>query len=298
MGGIWAAVKENREVGQDVHRLRLDAPGVAAAARPGQFVMLRVAHGNDPLLARPFSIHGVAGGDLLILYKVVGRGTRILSQIKPGQKTLFLWGPLGAGFDLNVERPVLVAGGMGRASLEYVRTELLKTQHFVPYINAENELGQINQVIKYMKETSKNINIISNINDLSKMPTKVTTDEILKEAEKQMGWTTGTTVSLPASVAGGLGGKGLAADYLDEILSAYPWIARSVLTCGPMPMLKAVARVSRKHQLPCQVSLEAPMACGLGACLGCAVPAATGGYLRACQEGPVLDAGRVDWERV
>jgi dihydroorotate dehydrogenase electron transfer subunit len=63
-------------------------------------------------------------------------------------------------------------------------------------------------------------------------------------------------------------------------------------------MLKAVARICQERGVACQVSLEAPMACGLGACLGCAIPAAAGGYLRACQEGPVLDAGRVDWERV
>lgn len=264
MGGIWAEVKENRRVGEGVYRLRLNAPGVAAAARPGQFIMLRVAHGNDPLLARPFSIHGVSGDDLLVLYKVVGRGTRILSQVKPGQKTLFLWGPLGTGFDLNVERPVLVAGGMGIAPIAFAA--------------AQAQAAGKNPLLLYGGPSQA----------------YMLWDALVADAD----YLTSDVDWKAATEDGSLGRAGLVTELLDETLAAPGLACDSVLACGPMPMLKAVARICAARGVPCQVSLEAPMACGLGACLGCAIPAASGGYLRACQEGPVMDADRVDWERV
>ena len=91
-----------------------------------------------------------------------------------------------------------------------------------------------------------------------------------------------------------MGAKGLVTSLLENGVRD----CAGVLACGPMAMLKQVAHICAQAGKPCQVSLEAPMACGLGACLGCVVPAAGGGYLRACQEGPVLEAGQMDWERL
>jgi dihydroorotate dehydrogenase electron transfer subunit len=244
---------------QEVFLLRLTAPGIAAKARPGQFVMLKVAQGLDPLLARPFSIHGVEGGDLLILYRVAGKGTRLLSQVKEGE-ALTLWGPLGRGFELSAARPVLVAGGMGAAPLALVAERLLDQGREVRFLCGLASAGQSRAMIG------------------------------------RLGYLPGAA-SLRVQVAtedGSLGVKGLVTALMPEALA---W-GDAVLACGPMPMLKAVAKLCAEHQVPCQVSLEAPMACGVGACLGCAIPAAGGGYLRACQEGPVMDATQVDWDRL
>ena len=254
----WAHVIQHQPLGEKLFRLRLQAPDIAAAARPGQFVMLKVRHGKDPLLARPFSIHGVDGDDLFILYRVVGRGTSILSLARPG-KSLAMWGPLGSGFDLQVKNPVLVAGGMGIAPLPFVAEELIKQGKEVRFI-----LGML---------SAKGL------------------EALIEVLEKRLG-----PNRIPISWAtedGSLGLKGIVTDLLPEALAAN---SASLLTCGPMPMLKAVAKLAAQHNTPCQVSLEAPMACGFGVCLGCAVPQAGGGYLRACQEGPVLAAEQVDWE--
>lgn len=256
----WARIIEHQPLGEKLFRLRLQAPDIAAAARPGQFVMLKVRHGKDPLLARPFSIHGVEGDDLFILYRVVGRGTSILSLARPG-KHMPMWGPLGTGFDLGVENPVLVAGGMGIAPLPFVAEELFKQGKEVRIL-----LGLL---------------------------TAHGYDALIKVLEKKLDLA-GVTISW-ATEDGSMGQEGLVTYLLPDALNSE---SASILTCGPMPMLKAVAKVAAQHSTPCQISLEAPMACGFGVCLGCVVPQAGGGYLRACQEGPVLNAERVDWERL
>ncbi|MBI5523828.1 MAG: dihydroorotate dehydrogenase electron transfer subunit [Desulfarculus sp.] len=264
----WAQVKENKKIGEGIFRLRLEAPDIAAMAQPGQFVMLRVSHGLDPLLARPFSIHGVDGGDLFILYKVVGKGTRLLSLKRPGNKTLSLWGPLGKGFDLDMQRPVLVAGGMGIAPLAFAAQRL-------------GSQGKEAPLLCGLLSTKGFENLTGSIS-------------ALVEATAERGRVTWATED------GSAGHHGLVTHLLESALSSFPDSSPcgGVLACGPMPMLKAVAQICAQHKVPCQVSLEAPMACGLGACLGCVIPATGGGYVRACQEGPVMDAKAVDWERL
>jgi dihydroorotate dehydrogenase electron transfer subunit len=256
----WANVIEHEELGDKLYRLRLRAPQIAAQAKPGQFVMLKVRHGKDPLLARPFSIHGVEGEDFFILYRVVGRGTSILSLTRTG-KSLAVWGPLGAGFDLNVENPILVAGGMGIAPLPFVAEKLVRQGKKPAFILGMLTTNGFEALVEAMQNR-------------------------LKLSDITISW---------ATEDGSLGLKGLVTHLLPDALKTP---GSSVLTCGPMPMLKAVAKIAAEHNTPCQVSLEAPMACGIGVCLGCVIPQAGGGYLRACQEGPVLDAGRVDWGRL
>lgn len=243
----------------EIYLLRLLAPAIAAYAVPGQFVMLRVAEGLDPLLARPFSIHRVMGDEVLILYRLAGRGTRILSQVRQGQ-TLALWGPLGKGFNLKAERPLLVAGGMGLAPLAFAAQQLAGPRR--------------------------------KISLLCGLPGANGYSALVGSLQK---WAATGAISFSlATEDGSLGAKGLVTALLPPALEG----AGAVLTCGPIPMLKAVAGLCAGRGVPCQVSLEAPMACGVGACQGCVIPAAGGGYLRACQEGPVMDAAAVDWERL
>jgi dihydroorotate dehydrogenase electron transfer subunit len=94
---------------------------------------------------------------------------------------------------------------------------------------------------------------------------------------------------------GSCGRRGRVTDLLEERLRQGG--ACRVYACGPWAMLKQVSLVCREHKTPCQVSLEARMACGVGACQGCAVKAAGGGYLHVCSDGPVFDSRRIDWNQ-
>lgn len=253
-------VTSHEALGGEARLIRLKAPQVAKDARPGQFVMLRVTHGQDPILARPFSIHRVDGDEISILYRIVGRGTKLLRLARPGHKKINLWGPLGSGFDLNVERPLLVAGGMGIAPLAFAAQVLL---------------SQGKPVSGLYGAPSKDALVGGNFT---------------VDGHGQIAGLDWQAVTEDGSV----GMAGLITQPMMDHMEGKD----CVLACGPLPMLKAVAGICAGQKIACQVSLEAPMACGLGACQGCAIPAAEGGYFRACQEGPVMDATQVDWSRM
>lgn len=313
---------------QEIFLLRLTAPEIAQKARPGQFVMLKVAAGIDPLLARPFSVHGVEGGDLLILYRLAGKGTRLLSEVKEGGE-LTLWGPLGKGFELmSMRSPALVAGGIGMAPLAFAAKFFEDKGRPPKYFTQGGEnAGSVKKFLKIISNQLNNSFVLENIsgikfddivkgwvinrasqedNEATKikkfapsLPNNTFGDIILTAGfNLDMPSSTLSTVVSGATIDGSFGIRGTVVDQFKDFLIKFPNAIDGVLTCGPIPMLKAVARLCAEHKVPCQVSLEAPMACGVGACLGCAIPAAQGGYLRACQEGPVMDAALVDWERL
>jgi dihydroorotate dehydrogenase electron transfer subunit len=92
---------------------------------------------------------------------------------------------------------------------------------------------------------------------------------------------------------GSRGTRGRVTDVMGEVITS----DMEIFTCGPDRMMAKVAAIAAEQDLPCQVSLETPMACGYGVCLGCPVPTTDGGYLYACMEGPCIDARRIDWHR-
>ncbi len=248
----------------DIYRLTLHAPGVAGAARSGQFVMLKVAEGLDPLLRRPFSVH-LAGdqGSLEILFKVVGKGTRLLAAVQPGSR-LDLVGPLGRGFSLPDSGTLcLVGGGIGAAPLLFLARENLRLAKPMPM-----------HVVAGARNSSELAAVADGFADL------------------------GISV-MTATDDGSSGHHGFAIDLLGPLAAAHGSDPIHVFSCGPHPMLRGIARFCRAHHWPCQVSLETMMACGVEACLGCAVlPAGgleQGNYLHVCKDGPVFDAGEILW---
>lgn len=253
-----ATITSHRQVEQDIYLMEFNAPEAAAAAQPGHFIMVRVADGLDPLLARPFCVHNAKGGKLSILYKVVGKGTALLTSLQAGDE-LGMWGPLGRGFSFSHKKPLLVAGGMGIAPLNFAALKL-------------TEMGVSSPLMCGLPGAMGFTGLIGLMTDC------------LGQATCSMDWTTED---------GSHGTKGLVTDLMDPALDDRD----AVLACGPVPMLAAVAGVCREKGIACQVSLEAKMACGVGACLGCAVPATGGGYLRVCKDGPVFDAEQIDWNR-
>jgi len=256
-----AEVLRQEQLAPGIFRLTLKAPEIALAARPGQFVMLRVSACHDPLLRRPLSIHQAgSNGQIQLMYKVVGKGTVLLAGMRQGQK-ISLSGPLGRGFAF-AGRPALclVGGGMGIAPLYFLGKEIMRGNEppkCVVLLGARNaaELGPL----------------AGDFRDLGITETHVATDD------------------------GSLGHHGFVAELLKSRLD--PEQSWTVCACGPLPMMKAVAGQCRARGYECQVSLETMMACGISACLGCAVPQPDpqAPYLHVCKDGPVFKAEEVAW---
>lgn len=265
MSLLTATVLDNTPVMPGTYLLRLQAPELAHAGRPGQFVMVRCAEEGsyDPLLRRPLALHRLdrAQGAVELLVRVVGRGTAWLAVRRPGD-ALDVLGPLGKGFtiDRKTRNLLLVAGGMGIAPLLAAADEGLARGCAVTLV-----LGARTQ---------------SELYPPALIPPSV-------------------EVHL-ATDDGSCGRACLAPAILqDPPLGLLAW-ADQVLACGPRPMLAALAPIVRAGRLRpragfAQVSLEEAMACGVGVCLGCVVRT-TKGMVRVCQEGPVLDLHEILWE--
>ncbi|MDL2274601.1 dihydroorotate dehydrogenase electron transfer subunit [Desulfosarcina sp. OttesenSCG-928-G10] len=247
------------------HRLGLSCTSGFENARPGQFVMVEARADPSPLLRRPFSLLGVICEGcqvtgIEILFKVVGKGTLILSKVREGDR-LSVIGPLGNGFSVpqDCRRLILVAGGVGVPPIRFLAHFLLR-QNCLPDQCGIFVGGRSQPELVCLEEFNR-----------PGMVLEISTDD------------------------GSHGHHGLVTRSLEKALDAGP--ADLICACGPMAMLKAVARLAMDRDIPCQVSLEAMMACGMGACLGCAVtPADTNRpYLHVCTDGPVFDARKVAW---
>jgi dihydroorotate dehydrogenase electron transfer subunit len=252
-------VISHRQVARDTFLMGLRSPEIARQARPGQFVMVRVRPDLDPLLRRPFSICSTQGKDFFLLYRVVGRGTAILSQTREGDR-LSVLGTLGKGFDLpgDGEKAMLVGGGIGVAPLVFL------AQHLDP--------GSASFLTGYRSK-----------------------DEVIGDGYEGLESLQDVDVGTDD---GTLGYKGLITELFEARLAEQSGTRIRVFACGPVPMLKQVVNLVDRHELSCQVSLEADMACGLGACQGCAVKAARDQgrtYFHVCQDGPVFSAEQIDW---
>ncbi|MDP8254282.1 MAG: dihydroorotate dehydrogenase electron transfer subunit [Candidatus Alcyoniella australis] len=270
-------VLSNERLAQDLCRMTLEAPQLAAQARPGQFVTVRVSDSYDPLLRRPLGIHRVleSGGSVQLLYKVVGRGTELLAALIPGQR-LHLLGPLGNGFSLPVEldSALLVAGGIGVAPLLFLAQRIL----------ARPQPPQVE--LFFGGRSAQDLAALEQFEDLGVKITLSTDD-------------------------GSRGQRGLITELLQPRLAGIDPARAKVFACGPTPMLKRVAQLTDMAQIACEVSLERQMACGVGSCMGCVTgvhgaPLAREGhaecstagpahYERVCLEGPVFDADKVEW---
>ncbi|MBL7151045.1 MAG: dihydroorotate dehydrogenase electron transfer subunit [Candidatus Omnitrophica bacterium] len=257
-------------------RLKILAPAIAASCLPGQFVTLRLTDGCQPLLRRPFSIHRISGSGVEILYELVGRGTQILSQKRPGEY-LDIIGPLGNGFNyplsaIRYPLSILVAGGMGVAPLLFLAERLAYSVE-----RRAHSKGRL-----YAKRYPLNAFVLIGAKNKN---------QILCEKEFRK---FGCTVKI-ATDDGSKGYKGKVTQLLQHLLSTIDHRLSTIYGCGPRPMLKEISRICQRRNLAAQLSLEEHMACGIGACLGCAVDTKEG-YKTVCKDGPVFDADRIIWE--
>ena len=255
---IW-----KRTLGHDCVHLGLACEREFPVPVPGQFVMVRVGDGMAPLLRRPFSISGLLGDPgqpdgIELLIKVVGTGTQTIAE-KREQETLNLIGPLGHGFRVpaGARRMYLAAGGIGVAPIRYLADQLVKKG--MDPAQCRLFLGGRSQHDLLCRSDFESLGI-----DVT-----VTTDD------------------------GSEGNQCLLTDPLEvAIEESRPDV---VFACGPHGMLTCVAGIVERLQVPCQISLETLMACGLGACLGCAVEPRKpfDQYMHACVNGPVFDAAEI-----
>ena len=270
-------IVENVRLARDTYRLRFLAPEMARCILPGQFLMLRLAEVNDPLIGRPLALYNTVlstGGEpegVDVVYLVKGKLTSRLWQMSRGQR-VDVWGPLGNGFELGADQHlIMVAGGIGQTPFLALAQEALGLKRFGA---PPREAPRVNRVtLCYGARTA---DYLAGVEDFQRL---------------------GIDVRL-ATDDGSQGHRGFVTDSLRQVLAESRDQAR-IVCCGPEPMMEAVAHIAHKAQVPCEVSLETPMACGVGICFTCVAKIRqTGGgwdYKRTCVEGPVFDAALVEW---
>jgi dihydroorotate dehydrogenase electron transfer subunit len=240
----------------------VQAPDIAKDVKPGQFVHVAATDARDPLLRRPISIFACdkQSGTLGLLFRVVGQGTRWMADARVGAPVDMI-GPLGNGWPENVTgRPVLVAGGIGVAPMVYLSQEYVRSGKQVTFLLGARTSGELFGTSE-IKNAGAALSIATD--DGSHGHEGFVTELLLNERKRDTS-------------------------------------EKTILACGPGPMLRAVQRIAAEKSVPCFVSLEQRMACGIGACLGCIVklaPPATG-YKKVCSDGPVFDSRMVVIEDV
>jgi len=275
---VRATVAFNRPVSTAYMHLGLATPAFPGTFQAGEFVMVRPKWVGDPFLPRAFSIYRISehatgpGGQaegsspvVEILYKVLGKGTQYLSRMETGQEIEIL-GPLGKAFALpgDLTAGVLVAGGIGVPPVAALASQ------FAAIRNLQSAI--CNLVVFLGGKTSEDILCVKDFEDAGAVM-HVTTED------------------------GSLGVRGLVTDLLRPFLITDHGSRFTIYTCGPPGMLAAVARLAEESAIPCQVSVEANMACGFGACMGCAieVKADVKTYKLVCKDGPVFDSREIRW---
>ncbi len=258
-----ARVKNIVSLGAELFRIGLHSPRIAKISRPAHFVMVRTSPGISPLLCRPFSIYqSNTDGTLEILFRRLGPGTTNISRLRPRDEVQ-LTGPLGTPFDLGRrEEYILIAGGVGIAPIFMAAKHLQRhKRRNLTVIAGAATAAEIHPLIQDFKD----IDIICDI----------------------------TTVD------GSAGHKGLVTDLITPATTKHDMGHTGIICCGPTPMMAAVAARAADLGIECQVSLETMMACGISACLGCAV-AIRGSekYFHVCKDGPVFRADEIEWDRL
>jgi dihydroorotate dehydrogenase electron transfer subunit len=271
------AVVENRPLTGGHFLLSLHSPRQARATRPGQFAMVRLLGRSDVLLRRPMSIYDVVSAGrgrtprqpevIQLLYKIVGRGTRLMASLKTGDRVELL-APLGHGFlgeeylqrAKQVDEILHVAGGIGIAALLLPAREIAA--------------AGITQRLFFGGRTKEDLVGVEEFRPLAK--------QIVLATEN-----------------GSRGHQGFVTQPLEKFLAKNRGKKYLLMVCGPWAMLDASVRLVRKYGHPCLLSMENRMGCGLGVCLGCCIRVegtGHGAYQRVCTEGPVFWADKVVWE--
>ncbi|HVK03768.1 MAG TPA: dihydroorotate dehydrogenase electron transfer subunit [Armatimonadaceae bacterium] len=259
---VLAPVLRNERLhAPDHHVLTFSAPGIASEAKPGQFVAVAAETGAQ-ILRRPFSLFSADPdtGEASILFNVHGPTSRALSGYGPGS-FIDLLGPLGGRVYAEDPRPgarhILVGGGYGVPPLAFFARRL--------------------------REARRDAHVI--------LVDGARTKQLLVGTE---GLETLGVALRPCTEDGTCGFHGRVTGVLEELLNEP--VPATVYCCGPTPMMRAVAQMAMAKGVPCQVTMEVFMPCGMGVCQGCAVGKQDGTFAMGCLDGPVFDGLEVGWE--
>ncbi|MCP4640002.1 MAG: dihydroorotate dehydrogenase electron transfer subunit [bacterium] len=253
-------ILSHHEVASGQYRMRFEAPAFAKHGRAGQFCMLQVAHGLYPFLRRPLCMERLHDDGFSVLYKVEGEGTRLLSGMRPGQ-SVSIQGPLGNGYPVDdTFRRHIIVAGGIGVATFPALADALVTEG----------IGTPEVILA------------------------ARTDHLLLCEDEFRAL--GCDVHI-ATDDGSRGEKAYASEMLARLA---PGPDTRVYACGPMIMMKTASDVAVAAGADCMVSLEAQMACGDGACLGCVVESKEERegerMVRVCVDGPVFDTTVIDWE--
>jgi len=251
-------VIKNRNLKNDYHLLDLGPYSRASHCKPGHFVHIKLPTA-DVFFRRAFSVaHVSSHNGIEIILKVLGRGTKVMAGLRKGDPVNLL-GPLGTPFKLpkKNETALIIAGGIGFPPLLFLTCEMIRR-------------GWDPKRIVFFYGGRSAIDILE------------------RSRIKKLG-----VVFQPVTEDGSLGETGLVTKSVEKYLLSRRTDRFRIYGCGPPGMLKTTNDLGLKYGIPGQLSLEAPMPCGIGVCLGCVVELTGGGYARVCRDGPVFDIGEV-----
>lgn len=269
---LTAEVTASDEIATKTIRLRVRAPEISQSVAPGQFLMIRMAGFDDPLIGRALAMYRAPSPDEIeVVYVVKGKLTTRLAKIQPGQN-VEVWGPLGNGFPTEpCDHLIMAAGGIGQTPFLALGAEAIGTTSFG------------NRPSGY----AKRVTLIYGVRSA---------DLVAGEEDFRA---TGIELDL-CTDDGSRGTQARVPDRLNDLLSQRDTSQKvRVVCCGPEIMMEKTAEVCAQQGVACQVSLETPMACGIGICFSCVAkivqPDGQWDYKRTCVEGPVFDAEKVVW---
>jgi dihydroorotate dehydrogenase electron transfer subunit len=249
----------NRKVALKTFLMGLKSADIAAHASPGQFVMVRTGHGMDPLLRRPFSLCGIKKDDLFLILYRVVGRGTERMSRMREGEKVSVLGPLGKGFELPEPRSLSILVAGGIGIAPLIFLAQAARNNMI-FLTGYRSISEIVPLGQL---------------GLTRVEPSIATDD------------------------GTAGYSGLVTELLESHLTESVEEPDEIFACGPIQMLKRIQALTMEHEITCSVSLEANMACGLGACQGCAIRALKNRhkiYQHVCADGPVFDVHTLDWE--
>jgi dihydroorotate dehydrogenase electron transfer subunit len=270
-------VIENVPIARQTFRVRFACPEIARNVVPGQFLMSRIAGCNDPLIGRPLALYEVIDDSsgtpwaIDLVYLVKGKFTSRLAKCPPGSE-LVVWGPLGNGFTPpNCDTLIMVAGGIGQTPFVALGQECLGRRTYGTPGRGSRSVKRV--ILCY---GARSADYLAGLSDFERagIELRIATDD------------------------GSRGHHGFVTQLLEQTLSETPGDKR-IVCCGPELMMEAVAKIAHRTAIPCEVSLETPMACGIGICFTCVAKvrdrSGNWDYKRTCVEGPIFSSEAIEW---
>lgn len=256
---VLAELMLKEKLVEGIYKFSVKAPQIAETAKPGQFLEIKVSKTGEPFLRRPISIFNIykETGVVEFIFQVKGKGTELLAELEEGEM-IDIMGPLGKGsFEIKEYKNVAIIGG-------------------------GIGIYPLHELAKELKGKA-NLNVYLGFRDKSLVTCE-------KEFER-----IGLNKLVITTDDGSYKEKGYAIDFMKKDIEEHA--VDMIFACGPLPMLKAIRAYAIENDIPCQLSLEERMGCGIGACLGCAVKVISGKeprYGHVCKEGPVFYATDVE----